>query len=357
MTESVFGFLGPLTAALAQRGVSQCVLLLDDPAYAGQLAQFDPQVRIVRVPMGGGRVVRRVALLNALLNEARSQRKTAIHAHGLLAAVLAVYAQKLYRLKARLYFSPHGSRAVRLLSAMGLGGATALRGLTAPRHTHVIATASTDVAPFSGFSESQVALIESPVAPAYFDTPRQEAPRPLIVSSGQTLQSRPAAVYAQLAVLLGAGASDLRFRWIGSVDGESEARLKAADVDVLASSTDAERARELASGWVYVATGAAHGFPIALAQAMALGLPCIAWNTPFHRDVIEHGRTGYLCESAEECLRYLEMLNDSPESRALIGRAARVAATERFGTERFQASVEAVYGADATLLSPLPRNA
>ena len=128
----------------------------------------------------------------------------------------------------------------------------------------------------------------------------------------------------------------LRFEWIGGADSLSESCLKAANVDVSDVTDEVERARRFGAAWVYVAPTSMSGFPVFLAEAMAAGLPCVAFDTVYHRDLIEHGVTGYLCRNEEEMVSHVAMLVDSPELRAMFGTAARREATRRFSKHRFQ---------------------
>src|SRR6185503_9063605 len=120
------------------------------------------------------------------------------------------------------------------------------------------------------------------------------------------------------------------FNWIGPVNSVSSARLQAANVGLHEAPDDAERASRLSSGWLYVALGGNRGFPLCLAEAMAAGLPCVAIDSPFHRDIVRHGETGYLCRSQTEIIDRIAQLIDTPPLRQRMGRAARTIARERF---------------------------
>ena len=100
--------------------------------------------------------------------------------------------------------------------------------------------------------------------------------------------------------------------------------------------SERERAQRLSCGWVYLASGDAPGFPQYLVEAMALGLPCIAPDTPFNRGVIRHGETGLLCRNSTEIRRSIAELIDAPALRQRLGAAARADAQQRFGEGRFR---------------------
>jgi glycosyltransferase involved in cell wall biosynthesis len=80
---------------------------------------------------------------------------------------------------------------------------------------------------------------------------------------------------------------------------------------------------------------------------MAMGLPCVAWATPQHREVLRDGETGLLCSSESELLACIASLMDSASYRASLGQAAREEARRRFHRSSFSASLLAAYAAAA----------
>ena len=66
-----------------------------------------------------------------------------------------------------------------------------------------------------------------------------------------------------------------------------------------------------------------------LTMKMSLGLPVIASPVPAYLDVIEHGRNGFIAESRDEWLQYMNQLRD-PRLRQSIGERARESVIERF---------------------------
>lgn len=73
------------------------------------------------------------------------------------------------------------------------------------------------------------------------------------------------------------------------------------------------------------------GRPQVMLEAMAAGLPIIASDLPAHRDIIRHGKTGFLVSSQDELQQALEHLSN-PANNRLFGDAARSAAMARYGT-------------------------
>jgi glycosyltransferase involved in cell wall biosynthesis len=75
--------------------------------------------------------------------------------------------------------------------------------------------------------------------------------------------------------------------------------------------------------------------PLAVIEAMTIGMPVVALATTELPTVLENGRTGYLSCDPDylvECMR--DLLSDPAEARRL-GANAREVARERFGLDRF----------------------
>jgi hypothetical protein len=65
-------------------------------------------------------------------------------------------------------------------------------------------------------------------------------------------------------------------------------------------------------------------------QYMAAGLPVVANPVGIHRQLISHGRTGFLATSPDDWADAIQRLANSPELRQRMGRAARQAVRERY---------------------------
>lgn len=87
------------------------------------------------------------------------------------------------------------------------------------------------------------------------------------------------------------------------------------------------------------------GCPIALLEAMACGIACVATEIPGARDVIEPERNGLLVPPRDSQLlsRALSRLTSEPELRRRLGEGARTRVLERYTIEREVEAYEHLY--------------
>jgi glycosyltransferase involved in cell wall biosynthesis len=339
----VFRFLLPATDAIAQTGAEQFVVVMDEPRSHHLRAQFDPRLRWVSVPEASsliGRWKSTQAVFRQLLAE---HPPAAVHLHGLFQWLLGAGIAQQASPKVRLVYSPHGSPLMgwsRTMNVVLLWVARRLQGRSAD---HTIVNLDAETQSLSAFAGGDVEAIESPVDRVFLETPLSPARRPLVVTSSRLDRPGSAFSFAQTAVLLGDESLGLSFNWIGAATTEAIAALKAANVGVFDVKSDADRAQRLSSGWVYFSAGDSPGFPLALVEAMALGMPCVALETPYTRAVLRHEDTGLLCKDSSEIRQAIASLIDSSELRQRLGAAAKRDAQERFAEGRFRDSVLSTY--------------
>lgn len=323
--------------------MDQTLVSLDDPESRRLLPRIHASVDIVLTPQGRNVVERWTRALSALHDAVDRGRLRAVHVHGFMPSLLAPYVLRWADVKAPLYYSPHGSHAIGKLRPLGRFLWWLSKPVYSYRLERNIANARSDVHGWEVVSCNNVELIESPVSQSFFEVERAEKDSPVVMTGSRLASSRGADVLAQLAVLLSGEDLGLRFEWIGTEAPIAAQRLKAAGVGVRVLPDERDRARQLAQAWMYFAPSGVRGFPSYLVEAMAVGLPCIAADTPYHRDLIQDGVTGFLCETVEEVVERIAMLIDSRALRQKLGLAARSEAERRFSDVQFRDSLFAAY--------------
>ncbi|HZE91400.1 MAG TPA: glycosyltransferase [Rhizobacter sp.] len=331
LTDATFGFIGPTTNALAQCGIHQTVILVTDPPQLRLLPKFHQAVRLELAPAGTGFLRQLWKSLDSLCTVSSARPVAAIHLHGFVPCTLAIYAVWFRGVSPKLFILSQGSRPAWVVRAASVLLKWAVRPFSQSTKQTAIADSEGDKPPVP-----PIQLVDHPIDASFFMVDRVEARHPLLVTSSRRLDPVGAALFAQMAVLLGEDAMQLSFNWVGPTDKESMARLKAANVGIFEHDAETERASKLSAGWMYVAHAGSPGFPVRLIEAMAAGVPCIAWNTPEHRDVLRHGETGFLCSNDAEMLARVAQLMDSPELRTRISSAAQAEAKRRFHPDKFR---------------------
>lgn len=314
LTEQAFAFVGSTSQALGETGVPQTVILIQEPPDRSLLAKFHPAVRLELPKPGAGPLSRFRHAVATLCRAASARPIAAIHVHGMLPSLTAVYAAWFCGLSPKVFLMPRGTRLQGLLRA----ACAVVRRPSRARPTTTTA------------ASQPIALVEHPVDARFFTWERQESRRPLIVAGCAEADPLGAAQFAQLAVLLGEESMALSFNWVGRVDDESRARLKAANVGIFDEDEPAGRAAKMAGAWMFVGYGNTAAFPLRVAEAMALGMPCVAWESPQIRSVLRHGETGLICNSPSQMLASIAQLIDSPELRRNMGHTAQEDAQQRF---------------------------
>jgi glycosyltransferase involved in cell wall biosynthesis len=133
-----------------------------------------------------------------------------------------------------------------------------------------------------------------------------------------------------------------RWTWLGGGDLEDFVRARGR-ISVTGWMPRSEAVTKLAGGDVVVHTSSWEGMPIAILEAMALGLPAIVTDAVGNRDVVEPGKTGFVCGNAEDFLRALSTLANKPALRRTMGDAARARVVETYDQTRLKQLWTALY--------------
>jgi glycosyltransferase involved in cell wall biosynthesis len=94
--------------------------------------------------------------------------------------------------------------------------------------------------------------------------------------------------------------------------------------------------KKVAESAVFVLPSMYEGMPVAVMEAMASGKPIIASNVPGPKDIITHGRDGYLFERGNivQLREFLELLIENSGLREELGREARETIEEKYTFEK-----------------------
>jgi glycosyltransferase involved in cell wall biosynthesis len=117
-----------------------------------------------------------------------------------------------------------------------------------------------------------------------------------------------------------------RFRWLG--DGERQ--LLGDGVEVTGWLSPTRLRAELADADLMLFTTAGEGMPIALLEAQAMGIPCVAHPVTGVTDIVVDGANGILDATSEGLFRALASLAGDAPARRRMGEAATARITHEF---------------------------
>ncbi len=152
---------------------------------------------------------------------------------------------------------------------------------------------------------------------------------------GRITYARSPELFNSIALAL----PEIQFKWIG--DGELREKITAPNIQITGWFTDRNKALEhMAKIDIYLQTSLWEGLPIALLEAMVLEKPIVATHVIGNKDVVVHGKTGYLFNTKDEAVQYIRKLSDK-KLRVSMGDAANQRARELYDCRRnFHALVD-----------------
>ena len=344
LSEGPLAFVMRVIAALDELGFRQTLVHTAAPDCPAPDLDALRRVAFVEVPLAESRFAHSRALARVLRRLTAEAEPVTVHLHavgpGLYERILLA---SLPRGAARL-FTPH---AMPLLNPR--------RPLTRAMHRALERLASfLPIAPVGrGVGEAQTLarawrrpafVLEHPIDDCFFAVEPRASEPPVVVCVGRPSGHNAPELFAQLALRFEIDELPARFVWIGDGDAAHEARLRAAGVHVTGHLANRDVAEMLAGATVYLQTSVWEGMPVSLMSAMAAGLPCVVADVASHRDVVIHGKTGFIVRDIDDFDRHVRWLLDEPELRRRLGEAARRECRQRFATERFRAALQHLYG-------------
>jgi hypothetical protein len=328
------------TEVIAAVGVSQVLIVLTGTRGADVIwsAALPAEVR----PLGPcAPLFGTVRALQQEFSRISAERPVhAVHMHGVAPCLLGSRALKGSALRSRVLYSPHLPRTAAPWATALFG--RLLQSHVAPLEPAAVTASLAEAQTLSRLLNRSAEVLPHPVDGVFFRSARLDGARPSVLADGAG--SRAVDLVSRLSVLLNGREARLPIAWLGSVDAPGRAQLGAAGVEVLAAPDDAGRAQALSRASVFIHVLAGNRVPLAAAQAMAAGVPCLASDTPAHRALMRHGETGFICTSERDFVDRLILLLRDPAERTRIGEAARAEAQRCFTLRHFERALLRAYG-------------
>lgn len=293
---------------------------------------FDPSVRLVNV-----RMRRAISPLHdfagvlQLTHRLRVERPDVIHLHSSKAGALGRVAARLGARHARVIYSPHG------LSFLRSDVPRWQQGLYLTFERLADSLGGTVVACSLGELDElrrrvrvrNARLIENGVETEQVPKRRVRADRRTIVGMmGRASYQKNHQWFVEVANRL--AQAGVEFVWIG---GEAAEAGDDAAVRCTGWVPRNDALAAMAGLDLYVQTSRWEGMPLAVIEAQVAGIPAIVTNVIGNRDIVVHGKTGFIASSLDEITEYVGRLIDDRALRETMGVAATRIATARFRVE------------------------
>ncbi|HKP37488.1 MAG TPA: glycosyltransferase family 4 protein [Pyrinomonadaceae bacterium] len=331
-----------LTSGLSQRGHDLFVALVPDSPLRAPLSQID-SVKIITLPLRNAADLSSAWKLRKL---ARENQIEIIHAHAARDYPLAAVA--VGSLEAKLVLTRHV-----------LFPLSRVHKLTRRRVARVIAISKAVADNLNAqqiFDRDQITIIRHGIDLNRFQGRKEsESGRPVRVGIlGEISTVKGQDDFVRAAAILAQQSDNIEFV-IAGIDNSSDGRNRKQIEELIAEHELDRRVRLfetlddvpgfLSSLDVFVSASRSEAFGLAIAEAMASGVPVVATRTPGAEEVIEHDRTGLLVPIGDftKLAQALGGLLSDSRQREILAENARRDVAEKFSLDRMISETENIY--------------
>lgn len=261
-----------------------------------------------------------------------------IHLHSSKAGVLGKIAARISGSKALLYYTPHGYSFLRKdISFMkALLFKTVEKVMASFHNCTTIACGDTELLHAKKLHK-KVQLIRNGIPYESIKSHLQTTERPKITIGilGRITFARNPILFNSIAIAL----PEVSFKWIG--DGILRDQITAPNIQITGWFMNRKQGLDkLNEIDIYLQTSLWEGLPIAVLEAMTLEKPVIATNVIGNKDIVKHGKTGFLIGSKDEAIAAIIKLNDK-SLREKMGHLGSLRVREKFNSNKnFQSLVD-----------------
>lgn len=169
---------------------------------------------------------------------------------------------------------------------------------------------------------------------------KRRGERLLVICSAFMNPQKNPALFNTIAMHF-AGNPAIEFCWVG--DGELRGQIHAPNVRVTGWLTAEETRDFFERASIYLATSQWEGLPYSVLEAMNASCALLLTNCDGHRDVVEHGRNGYLFSTADEAVTCLHRFLEEPELIPAMGEVSARLIRTNFNASSMAASYNTLY--------------
>jgi glycosyltransferase involved in cell wall biosynthesis len=289
----------------------------------------------------------------ALARLVRELQPDIVHLHSAKAGAIGRLASLRHR-RPRWYFSPHGLSFLQSSSPGRVHGVyLALERLLALTPAAIIACSRSEGALVERYLRRRPLLVPNGIPLDVVPSHTACAGKGLRVgTAGRITPARHPELFVRIARRL--TCEQLRFVWLGGGSPENEAMLAEAGVEVTGWLPHAKLLEAMARLDIYLQPSRWEGLPVAVMEAMASGLPVVATDIVGNRDLVQHGRTGWLGASEDELVEGVQRLADDAPLRLRCGSEARQRVQHEHSTDSMIRRLYEAYGLSGTERQDIP---
>jgi len=319
--------------------------------------QDTPEVLILRKKMPTTRLVElgnssllgllKIFWFSALLGIC--SRKTIIHAHSSWAGI-AVRLAGIVTFNRKVYYTPHGYAFLRTnLPAIARSGILAVENF--------LNFLSRGMVLSCGVHEGQLAIASGArrmsVLSNYID------PRNLPNLDIESMKSNPPTVIAigriceqknplRFQRVISKVTIPAVFLWVGDGDPATRSELESSKIQVTGWLGKDEVLVRLSKASILVISSDWEGMPIVAIEALALGIPIVAFYIKSLEEIIQNGQTGYLCASESEMINAIESLLKSNIELGIISKNSKERFYTKYDVKHLRESWQKIYGIESS---------
>ena len=155
-------------------------------------------------------------------------------------------------------------------------------------------------------------LVENAVSNVFLDRKSPEKKIRKIITVGGIRPQKDPESFAKITKGVRDIDKTISFSWIGDGDEKLKKYLLNSEVEVTGWLDPVEVKDKLLSSTLYISTAKWEGMPITILEALACGLPVIAFNCPGNEDIIKDKNFGLVFNTNNEAIdKILEIINDN----------------------------------------------
>ena len=163
---------------------------------------------------------------------------------------------------------------------------------------------------------------------------------PIVLAIGRICEQKNPLRYQRVTRQVRSNAS---FVWIGDGDCEIRSELEVSKIHVTGWLGKEEVLNWLSKASILIISSDWEGLPIVAIEALALGIPIVAYNLKSLEEVVQTGKTGYLCDSESEMTKAVEKILSSSDEFELLSKNSQERYNRKYDAQILQKNWQNIY--------------